>query len=569
MSTATVTTTTCRTLLGDPLKGPEADSLRTDTDRANALDEVIVRLIRQLITTTVVALAALTVLATAPAGAHTGFESSDPADGTTIDGPLDAISLVFTGPAEPTGTGFEILDGSGTLRTPTDATTADGSTWVLRFDPPLDGGQVGVRWMVKAPDAHPIDGSFSFTLNAAPPAPTTTVRPSGVAEAVDESAADVDGAQDVSETEAVESSAAEGAAVTDLDSFLDTGEPSSTPARLGAVARAMTLAGTLLGVGALVFAALVLHGEQRDVRHVLFWVRRAGLLVLLGVMVELAAQVAVEAGGDWSALTSPTAIGDVMGSVFGVAVGLRLAGGLAMAIGPRFDLAPVSSPDYAAVRDLVGVGAQRVHGTLPSELDTGPAGHSAGAPRHAAGDHAWQPSTSMVAIVGAMAVVAAHLFDGHTVVKGHRFWTGLVDLVHVAAGAVWVGGVVMLAAVLWRRHRHGRRLRALHLALRFSVVATIALVAVAVAGLALTVIVLDAPSGLWSTQWGRTLMVKTVLVAFAAAGGAYNHRVLIPELSATPDDPELVARFRTVVTLEAVALAAVVAATAVLMGAAS
>ncbi|MEZ5227792.1 MAG: copper resistance protein CopC [Acidimicrobiales bacterium] len=127
------------------------------------------RLIRQLIATTIVAIAALTVLATAPAGAHTGFESSDPADGATVDGPLDAISLVFTGPAEPTGTGFEILDGSGTLRTPTDASTADGLTWVLRFDPPLDGGQVGVRWMVKAPDAHPIDGSFSFTINAAPP----------------------------------------------------------------------------------------------------------------------------------------------------------------------------------------------------------------------------------------------------------------------------------------------------------------------------------------------------------------------------------------------------------------
>ncbi|MCB0995871.1 MAG: copper resistance protein CopC/CopD [Acidimicrobiales bacterium] len=515
------------------------------------------RLIRQLIATTIVALAALTVLATAPAGAHTGFESSDPADGTTLDGPLEAISLVFTGAAEPTGTGFEILDGSGTLRTPTDASTADGLTWVLHFDPPLDGGQVGVRWMVKAPDAHPIDGSFSFTLNAAPPAPTTTVPPSGVAEAVDESAAEAEpSAEDLADS-------------SDVDAFLDTGEPSSTPARVGAVARSMTLAGTLLGVGALVFAALVLHGERRDVRHVLFWVRRAGLLVLAGVVVELAAQVAVEAGGDWSALTSPTAIGDVMGSVFGVAVGLRLAGGLAMAIGPRFDLVAVSSSDRPAVRDLVGVGAQRVHGTLPPELDIGPAGHGAGVPRHAGGDHAWQPGTSIVAIVGAMAVVAAHLFDGHTVVKGHRFWTGLVDVVHVVAGAVWVGGVVMLAVVLWRRHRHGRRLRALHLALRFSVVATIALVAVAVAGLALTVIVLDSPSGLWSTQWGRTLLVKTVLVAFAAAGGAYNHRVLIPELSATPDDPVLVARFRTVVTFEAVALAAVVAATAVLMGAAS
>lgn len=496
------------------------------------------RLIRQLIATIVVVLAPLTVLAASPAAGHTGFDSSDPSDGATVDGPLEAITLVFTGPAEPTGTEFEILDGSGAVSTPTDATTSDGSTWVLRFDPPLDGGSVGVRWMVKAPDAHPIDGSFSFTVNAPTPAAVEPPAPDSIEAAV-------------------------------LDAFLDSGDASSTPARVGATARAVTLAGTLLGVGALVFAALVLRGERRDVGQVLFWVRRAGLVVLLGVVAELAAQVAVEAGGDWSALSSPKAIGGVMGSVFGVAVGLRLAGGLAMAIGPRFDLAPVSAADCGAVRDLVGVGAQRVHGSTSPDLGALPAGASSDAPRHAAGDHAWQPGTSMVAIVGAVAVVAAHLFDGHTVVKGHRFWTGLVDVVHVVAGAVWVGGVVMLAVVLWRRHRHGRRLRALQLALRFSVVATLALVVVAVAGLALTVIVLDSPSGLWSTDWGRTLLVKTVLVAFAAAGGAYNHRVLIPQLSAAPDDPTLAARFRAVVTFEAVALAAVVAATALLMGAAS
>ncbi|MEZ5219755.1 MAG: CopD family protein [Ilumatobacteraceae bacterium] len=532
------------------------------------------RLIRQLIATAVVALVAITLLAVSPAAAHTGFDSSDPADGSTIDGPPEAITLVFTGPAEPTGTGFEILDGSGALRTPSDASTADGSTWVLRFDPPLDGGQVGVRWMVKAPDAHPIDGSFSFTVTVPSPEPTTSVpAPPSVAEAADEPVEDAIAAQNVAGSEAgaevVEPLARDSTAATDLDAFLDAGEPSSTPARVGAAARAMTLAGTLLGVGALVFAALVLHGERRDIRHVLFWVRRAGLLILIGVVAELAAQIAVEAGGDWAALRSPTAIGNVSGSVFGVAVGLRLTGGLAMAVGPRFDLAPVSASERPAVRDLVGVGARRVHGSPSPGHGVPPAGPRAEGPRHVAGDHVWQPGTSTVAIVGAIAVVAAHLFDGHTVVKGHRFWTGLVDVVHVVAGAVWVGGVVMLAVVLWRRHRHGRRLQALQLALRFSVVATIALVAVAVAGLALTVIVLDSPSGLWSTQWGRTLLVKTVLVVLAAAGGAYNHRVLIPQLSAAPDDPTLAARFRTVVTFEAVALAAVVAATALLMGAAS
>ena len=42
-----------------------------------------------------------------PASAHTGFESSTPAEGATVDGPVEVVTLVFTGPAEPTGTGFE------------------------------------------------------------------------------------------------------------------------------------------------------------------------------------------------------------------------------------------------------------------------------------------------------------------------------------------------------------------------------------------------------------------------------------------------------------------------------
>lgn len=43
----------------------------------------------------------------------------------------------------------------------------------LRFDEPLAGGDIGLRWMVAAPDAHPIGGSFSFTVTAAAPARTS------------------------------------------------------------------------------------------------------------------------------------------------------------------------------------------------------------------------------------------------------------------------------------------------------------------------------------------------------------------------------------------------------------
>ncbi len=44
----------------------------------------------------------LVFLFAGPAAAHTGFESSDPGDGAVLDAPVDEISLVFSGEAEPT-----------------------------------------------------------------------------------------------------------------------------------------------------------------------------------------------------------------------------------------------------------------------------------------------------------------------------------------------------------------------------------------------------------------------------------------------------------------------------------
>ncbi len=506
---------------------------------------------RFLAVVALIALLAATVLA-GPAAAHTGFESSDPVDGATLDTPLDVITLVFSGEAEPTGEGFQILEPTGGLRQPSEASTADGSTWVLRFDPPVTGGVVGLRWMVKAPDAHAIDGSFSFTVTA--PAP-----------AIDEPAP------------AAEATSAEeiAAPAVDLESFLDTKtDQNKTPQRVGAAGRMISLAGTLVGVGALIFAAAVLRGARRDVRHVLHWVRRAGLLVVVGAIVELVAQLAVDGGGRWSAIWSFTTLGSVLVSSFGIAVALRIVGGLAMASGARIDITHASeTPDpVVAIRELVGagVGSSSDFWAIENE-DTGSGRQLTGSePYLHHGDQAWSPTLdSAGAMLGGFALLVAHLFDGHTVTKGDRLFTGIVDLVHVAGGAVWAGGVLMLTSVLWRRHRQGRELRALQLAVRFSVVATIALVAVGLAGVVLTVIILDSPSELWSTEWGRLLMLKTLFVVAAGAAGGYNHKVLIPQMESAPDDLALTSQFRAIVTGEAAALVAVLIATAFLMGAAS
>ena len=466
------------------------------------------RSIRLLTVGLVLAPAGLVLLA-APASAHTGFESSDPADGASLDAPVDTITLDFTGPAEPTGNGFQVLDPTGELRRPTEATTDDGTVWVLRFDPPISGGAVGVRWMVKAPDAHPIDGSFSFTVPAPVPPPgeedpAPQVGTESPSPQVEEELPAAPQAAPVAASPVGDASPAEA----DLEAFLDTeGGPTATPRRVGAVGRFIMLAGTLLGIGALVFAGVVLRGDASDVRHVLHWVRRAGVLVVVGALVQLAAKIAVEGGGTWSAWWSPSDIGAVVGSSFGLAVGLRVVGGLALVSGARIDIARAegTADPVMAIKELVGAGVGSSGGSgadgLPDDSAAGPgAGRE---PYLHDGDHVWLPTLgSSGAVLGALALLAAHLFDGHTVTKGPRLVTGVVDVIHVAGGAVWVGGVLMLASVLWRRRRQHREARALQLGVRFSVVATIALVAVGLAGLILTAIILDSPSELWSTEWG-------------------------------------------------------------------
>ena len=94
--------------------------------------------------------------------------SANPADGLTVDTPVDQIELFFDEAASPVGEGFVVLDPTGVVRAPDSIVgSSDLRSWTLVFDPPLTGGAVGVRWTVQTGDSHPISGSFSF-FTAAP-----------------------------------------------------------------------------------------------------------------------------------------------------------------------------------------------------------------------------------------------------------------------------------------------------------------------------------------------------------------------------------------------------------------
>ena len=336
---------------------------------------------------------------------------------------------------------------------------------------------------------------------------------------------------------------------------------------LGVIGRLSTLFGAMIGLGGLVFAAVVLRGEPSDITAVLFWTRRAAVLLGIGALIELFSQIA-STGGSWSSLVSPSAVIDVLASSFGFAIALRLIGAVVLGSGARFDVRHASTVADRAVsmKEFTTAGVSRsIAGQRPAD------GPMTNGLDHLVehDDHAWYARTGLPAFAGAGLVLVSFLFDGHTASEGPRALHALANMIHVGAGAIWAGGVLMLAHVIARRHRRGADLRALQLAARFSVVAAVALAFAAAAGTALTIVILDSVSELWTTPWGRLLLAKVVIVAAAAAAGAYNHKVLIPLMERHPDNEHAGHQFRTIVTAEAIALMVVIAMTALLVGASS
>jgi methionine-rich copper-binding protein CopC len=104
--------------------------------------------------------------------AHTELDFTLPAEGTTVGEPVSEISIGFTEPVTLVGNGFEVLDPQGNVLQPF-AVTDDDMVFRLQLDPPLAGGAVGVRYEVTSQDGHIVEGSFTFTVAAEPPPPTT------------------------------------------------------------------------------------------------------------------------------------------------------------------------------------------------------------------------------------------------------------------------------------------------------------------------------------------------------------------------------------------------------------
>ncbi|WP_407951963.1 copper resistance protein CopC [Plantactinospora sonchi] len=264
------------------------------------------------------------------------------------------------------------------------------------------------------------------------------------------------------------------------------GAPSTPPTDSGAdevhpavgvavrVAKFLGYAGLLLLIGpVLVLSLLWPRRLDRAGPGRLVW---AGIgLIGLSTVAAIWLQVPYTAGGGLFAV-SGAALGDVLGSTFGAALLVRLGILAATAI---------------LVRPLV----------------TGRAGR---------GDQV------LLVILG-VAGLFTWPIAGHASASPVPAVSVVVDAVHLAGMAVWLGGLVMLGGFLLRRATERELDAILPVWSRW---ATLAVSALLLAGVVQALIEVGTPAALVSTTYGRLLIAKIVLFALVVAAAAYSRQLV-------------------------------------------
>jgi copper transport protein len=162
------------------------------------------------------------------------------------------------------------------------------------------------------------------------------------------------------------------------------------------------------------------------------------------------------------------------------------------------------------------------------------------------------PALLVFAGACALALIAAPTLSGHALDRDQpRGLAAATDLAHSASAAIWFGGLLALAFVV-PQGADERERRAL--ARRFSTTALVAVIVLGLTGLARALTELSAVSQIWTTSYGRALIIKTALFVPLLGVGWLNRALLAGAF----------ARLRRSVLIEVTVLTAIVVVVGVL-----
>lgn len=416
---------------------------------------------------------------------HTELKSSDPAKDTVLAEPPAAITLTYTTDVQLAPSSVEVRPAGAGL-----APAASGALAYLADDRkdvlvlPLTGrlgnGTYTVAWTTAGPDGHPIRGTFDFTVESPEEAQEQ-------AEAVAAAEAGL-ATTAVDEADVTEPQGDEGAAPGVFDSS-------------GWLHRVLLYAGIVALLGGIVFRLLVLGhcAREGESRQVIDRASRNAALIVAGGLGFLLATVPMRLWDQAETLFPD----DAAGNLLTVATGTPWAVGWWLQVG-------------AVLLALLGGGLV---------LRAGKGGHPAG----------WK-----VIAAGALLLPVVPVLSGHGWSDDPRVLSVAATYLHVVAAGGWMGGLAcLLMAGLPALRKHGSESPPgapgiAGMVGAFSRVAQAAVALLLVTGAIKVWVHIGSPSDLWTTAWGRTLLIKDLLVVGVLALGLYNWRVVRPALADSP-----------------------------------
>jgi copper transport protein len=285
----------------------------------------------------------------------------------------------------------------------------------------------------------------------------------------------------------------------------DDGQLGDLPAPLKAVSRWFSLMGALLLTGVLAFQAIAGRQPAADDGLLAGLDRLARLLLVVGIG-------AVFIGGWLQVLGQMTLLGepDSRGVASGATLNLYFQ---------------TRAGRFLVARQLVAAGLlflTIVAAGLPAK--------------------AWDVVRWLMFLLS-VGLLATFALGSHAAAVAGSGWAILGDFIHLTAAALWLGGLIALALLLWQWYQQPAvdLLRLRQIVRRFSRLATLAVFVLVVTGLFSTLVQLPTLADLWRTTYGQLLLLKIALVLTALGLAWFNHRFVRTD-GAAPTDPRFARR---------------------------
>ncbi len=140
------------------------------------------------------------------------------------------------------------------------------------------------------------------------------------------------------------------------------------------------------------------------------------------------------------------------------------------------------------------------------------------------------------ALLAAGAAILAPAVAGHAGQTSPRGVAIPVDWIHIAAGSVWIGGLIGLLVITFT----GWVPALVRVVPRFSIVAFFSVIALVGAGIGNSLFHLPTLASLWETSYGKMVLVKIAVLAIALLVASVNFLRNAPRLRAAERRPDLV-----------------------------